>query len=449
MKANSAMLLRIAFVGVAALVCSGAIETAGLAAEPVVASSLGGDPFAPGNVNDNVQWAITFRRDHGFDARPDAVAAYQADPSLSHAYGIGLTDAEEYELRRRDAITSHLEPLNDALTADADFGGLYFDQASGGVVDIATIGDPITVGNSVAKWIPSGAAYRVRHVEHSLNELDLLQARITEERGDWATVGLVLFTVGVDVLDNQVAITATFTPSQEAAFVARYGSAASLRIGPRPEPAACVDRHNCRNPMKGGLAIASSNGIACTSGYLGRNVSGLTNLYLLTAGHCIDPTHGSGLAATWYHPAGTAIGTGAFEYWFTDTYADVGGIHATEGGSKNQIFASGPTDILAIGSSRSNANQAVGADVCLSGLNSHWVCGTVVQTNTGVQSAETYLLHQWDASFGGLAGDSGGPMVSRAGVAMGIFSTLGGWYSTIDYISSQASVRPCYTAACG
>jgi hypothetical protein len=82
--------------------------------------------------------------------------------------------------------------------------------------------------------------------------------------------------------------------------------------------------------MKGGLLIDASSGDGCTSGFMARpNDLGDDRLFVLTAGHCLDPVFGSGLGATWTHPSipVTALGAGQNERLYNGTNADAGAIN--------------------------------------------------------------------------------------------------------------------------
>ncbi|MBI2776417.1 MAG: hypothetical protein HYX57_04000 [Chloroflexi bacterium] len=213
--------------------------------------------------------------------------------------------------------------------------------------------------------------------------------------------------------------------------------------------------------MKGGLYIEAPSGpyvYACTSGFEGRpNGSGpLPAGYVLTAGHCLDTVYGSGLGATWKHTSVpvTALGTGATEKFFNNTFADVGAIYDTESGAKNQLYGSSKTDIRSITGKKSNAQQIFSSAICRVGWASspQYSCGTInVVDATVLESTSGYhLIHQWGSSVLSTSGDSGGAFFYGT-TAYGILSTGNAsstFYGTIDWISYQASVRPCYNAAC-
>lgn len=58
------------------------------------------------------------------------------------------------------------------------------------------------------------------------------------------------------------------------------------------------------------------------------------------------------------------------------------------------------------------------------------------------------IRHLWKSDFSSASGDSGGPMTECCAGAMGVLSTTQGSYSTIDWIESEAGMRPCYSATC-
>jgi len=415
-----------------------ALATATAATVPTSGAATVPDP--------GYEWAIQFRGDFGLDADPETVARYEADASLSRSYGVALTSTEEAELRRRDAITSNLDDLVGELEKDSSFAGIYFDQVAGGVIDVATIADPVSVARIATRLVPAGASVRTRKVKYATADLQDLQASVTADWGAWHKEGVKLASVGIDVRANRLRIAIVdLTEASRQKIEAKYGPAVDVVFGEEPQAGACNSRTDCGAPVKGGLSI-TGNGWVCTSGFGAKLVS-TGSLRLLTAGHCLKD---SGLAATWYHH-GVAIGKGWVHAYFDGSKADAGATLWGETGARNWMYASSKLDIRNILGSKSNASQTVGATVCRSGQTSGWKCGQISATAVDTSIGGVLIYHMWWTNFTSGGGDSGGAMMDNGTSAMGILSgytSTQSIYSTVYWSEQATGVRPCYTSTC-
>lgn len=388
-----------------------------------------------------IDQAIQFRNEYGLDSNPATVARYAADDALSRSYGVPLTVSEEQELRRRDAITASLDPLVAELEKQPSYAGIYFDQAAGGVIDIATTDDPARMAD-LAKLAPVGAEVRIRMVQYTTHELEALQASVTSDWQAWRDSGVNLASIGIDVKANLLRVSVVdLSQDVKGRIEAKYGPALDVVLGEEVQAGACASRTNCAAPLKGGLSI-TGGGWVCTSGFGGK-LDSTGSLRLITAGHCLK---NSG-AVTWSHN-GVAIGKALVHYYYSNSTADAGLIAWSESGARNRVYASSHLDIL---SSMTNATQVVGATVCRSGKSSGWRCGTIASTNVDTSVSGVLILHMWWTNYPSTGGDSGGPMMDNGTKAMGIFSAYTSTqsvYSTITWITDASGVRPCYTTTC-
>ena len=203
--------------------------------------------------------AIRFRVSFGLEADPAKLAEYHADPHMSRRYGLPLTKAEESELARRDRLVDGLDALIDEVGADPRFGGLFFDQPAGGVVDIAVTRDAAELAARAQAALPSDAEIRTRVIEDPLADLQATQGVITDDWPSWDDAGVQIASVGVDVRANRVRVTvADMTRAGQAALEARYGPAIVVVDGEMPSTAACNSRTDCSSPIKGGLSITAA-----------------------------------------------------------------------------------------------------------------------------------------------------------------------------------------------
>jgi hypothetical protein len=340
--------------------------------------------------------AIAFRVSYGFEADPDVVTARESDSTLDRMYGVALTDEETKELERRERITAQLEPLTLALDALPSFAGLYIDQKSGGVIDIA-IAQQEELGQGILALVPPGAEFRVRHVLYTQRELQMLQEVVSGDIPDLTARGVAITSVGVDPSANRLrvgVVGSTAIVAQD--LIRRYGPAITVVEGEPYTFGACVSRNNCPAPLKGGLTITDANQGICTSGLVGRPIDppAVPVLRMLTAGHCIDQaTGGSGLNVNWSHN-GVVMGKSNFERLYNGTSADVGGIIMSEAGARNKVYASDNLDMRSVTGKWTAAQQPIGATVCRGGRQSGWFCAQISardQTVVVKGRAETHM----------------------------------------------------------
>jgi len=400
-----------------------------------------------------LQQAIELRQQWGFENDPAYVLSVEASATATHFYGIALTAAEQAEMQRRAGIIDALGVAAPAIEGMPGYAGLSFDQPAGGVLDIAVTSSDISLTN-VMPLLPPGTDVRVRQVQYAWGDLTRVQrdveasmhSRLTSDEASirqvWSNPLTNRVEVGIYPFDADVA----------GRLVARFGPETSVVPADLPVTTSCTSRTNCPSPWKGGVAI-NGGGENCTSGFLGRPVSSFSRLYVLTAGHCV---YFATFGATWYH-ANLAIGTQQFHTFYVNSNADIGAINATESGAKNQVMASGTGDIRSINGGYTNSQQVVGSTVCRAGRPAtgvlEWKCGTITAAGQSVYfpNPGITIFSYWVANIATGPGQSGGSMLNGT-KAMGVVSAANvdhTWYSTIDDIVYQASVRPCYTAACG
>jgi hypothetical protein len=207
----------------------------------------------------------------------------------------------------------------------------------------------------------------------------------------------------------------------------------------------CHDRGNCGSPLKAGLQITFT-GWSCTTGFVAR-ATGTRKLYMVTAGHC---TGGSGLFAQWSHH-GIPIGRAALDAFEDGSRADAGAIELEEVGAGNLVYASSHADIGTLTVSLPDSRQTLGSEVCRSGGTSGWTCGHIVATDVDTKIAGKHIGHTWWTDFPSAAGDSGGPVLDRAGHLLGIViatTATQSVYSTVDGIAAALDVQPCLTPTC-
>lgn len=397
-----------------------------------------------------LQAAIATRQEFGLRADPAYVAAASLDLSFDKTYGLPLSPAEKTDLDRRSRVQAGLEPLVAFLNLDQNvdlFGGIYVDQLREGEVVVSLTSASATAEATIRQLAPSEAKLSIRIVPNSLvtsrallatvdGDLQLLQSRGIQVTSTWYSSRKDSVFIGVHKLD-----------SASAEFIAdRYhGAVRTIEEAPF-EPVACMSRTNCGSPIKGGLNVNPTGGGGCTSAFNARTSGGVFAEYVVTAGHCVSPF----LGVNWYHH-GVFLGTGYNHAWHQDSHADVGIITDTEPLARNQVFASGISDIRGMTSAASDGSQLEGNTVYRSAWASNaYTIGTITKANYSPVVGPYRFLRQWEWSKGSVGGDSGSTMMfdfKLYGILAGTNGVRSN-YGTVDGLFYELVVRPCLNTAC-
>ncbi len=374
------------------------------------------------------------------------VIASFSNASYTMDYGVPLSAEEKADLDARMAVQLALDPMVAYLTSQADvFGGIYIDQLNHGQVVIGlTVLDQAIEANAEA-LAPAGASLRFWLAPLPLQVLEELQDEVTTAMPALQAGGASAFSTWIDPKVGAVYVGVEVTDvATIAAIRARFGDRVEVVQVDAPSTTSCT-RTNCGSPMKGGLAILSTNGVHCTSAFNGRSAG--SSRYVVTAGHCLKL---SGLGTAWTHH-GTSFGTAAFHSYYTDSQADSGAISYSGSGPWNLVYASSGNDVRGMTAKASNASQPVGGGVCVSdGWNNYWHCGTIITANYTTTVGGVRLTHQWQVSFGVSEKGSGSPMLylhTLFGILSGSTAT-NAIYSTVDGLWNELAVRPCLDASC-
>jgi hypothetical protein len=178
--------------------------------------------------------AIAFREGFGLRSDVPYVSRMEADPSANRTLGVALTDAEFRDIDgRQTRIQAIIVPLTEALQADPTFAGLYINQKAQGRLEIrGTSRDPHHFDPILAHYSSAGGQFRVLDADYSQAELEKLQGLVADDIPVWLAQGVRIASVGIDVTTNRLAISvADLTDATEAAMIAKYGNAVSVRLG--------------------------------------------------------------------------------------------------------------------------------------------------------------------------------------------------------------------------
>jgi hypothetical protein len=410
------------------------------------------------------QVAMAFREKLGFRADPAFVDATFGNPRFSaSAWGVPLDIEEAAELHRRVGVQVSLGRALRAAAADPDSAGVYFDEQAGHVPVFLTSRDPARMRRALAGVLPGGVASRIQRVRYSTKELEALQERINLDLRAGILRDRGITSTAIDTRSNAVVVgSSVVTDELRRALVAEYGAGLVLALEPESEggdaAVSCDSRTKCP-PAKGGLEIHTTyNGNYCTTGPLVR-VANSSALRILTGGHCLGLSGGTGTSKKWTHN-GTVIGWSEFYSWADGADADVALINPNTNpvtGDRNLMYRSSNTDIVGMKTWKPTAEQVQGSLVCRSAAISGYVCGTIALINKTKDVDGHSIDHQWVVDFDACPGDSGAPYLLDK-VVWGIHSdstsgcnpsTNQAWYSPMGWVFSVLASRGHPVELCG
>jgi hypothetical protein len=165
---------------------------------------------------------------------PWVLSVAELPQAVMSELGFLVTPAEDAELKRRLQAQDRLDGLIGYGAENADtFGGLYIDQAAGGVVVLLFTDDPERHADAVAALAPPGLRVQLKSARYSEAELMEVLEGIDFDalRGD----GYQLNSAGVDTIANVVRIEAKSNlPNAKARLEERFGGKVVADIFPLP-----------------------------------------------------------------------------------------------------------------------------------------------------------------------------------------------------------------------
>ncbi|MGN9766104.1 trypsin-like serine protease [Micromonospora sp. SD12] len=241
-------------------------------------------------------------------ARPAAEVAAGSPASVSYLRDRYRVDADE--AARRLALQELSAPLAARLATEfpAAYGGMWLDQAAGGVLTVAaTSVEPV---RAALAGMPDAARVRVVPVRHPLRQLTEAATRLATTLD--ATAGADVL---VDERANEVVVLtgdriATDDPRLAGALrAAGVPARAQARIAGTVVQKACDPRDCAQAPMRGGIRLDVPRDDdtvgGCTTGF--NVVAGLRDPYVLTAGHCVVGGRHQLVDRTWHRFLGPKV----------------------------------------------------------------------------------------------------------------------------------------------
>ncbi len=185
----------------------------------------------PGTLDPGTDAAIAFREEMGLRADLGWVQAVAANPDATGDWGVPLLPFEVADLERRQTGEGELVGVVQQYLAEhADIsGGMYIDQPLGGVVTVLVTDDPAPHEAALEATLGPDAV-AVRQVRWTEQELNDLQAKVTDVMDDIAAIPAQLTTTSTDVIGNQVEVTVSSAVPDVATRIAALVGAAEGQL---------------------------------------------------------------------------------------------------------------------------------------------------------------------------------------------------------------------------
>lgn len=187
----------------------------------------------PGVEAADIAEAISFRREFGLRFDEAWVRAVAANPAAVMDFGVPLLPFERDQIENRPVGEDPVVLAVQAYLAEHPdiAGGLYLDQARGGIVTMLVTADPAIHEAAVRAEIGDGAPLAVRQVRWTEVELRDLQDRITADRAFLASIPAVMTTAGVDIIGNIAELTiSSAAPDAAQRIIEHFAAGERLRV---------------------------------------------------------------------------------------------------------------------------------------------------------------------------------------------------------------------------
>lgn len=177
--------------------------------------------------------AIALRREFGLRADEGWVREVAANPAAVMDFGVPLLPFERDEIMNRpNGGDELLAPIQAYLAAHADVsGGIYIDQANGGIVTILVTDDPAPHEAALAELVGPDAAVAVRQVRWTEADLNGLHERIVADQAFLPSLPARMKSTATDTIDNVVELSiSSAVPDAAERIIAHFGAQGRLRV---------------------------------------------------------------------------------------------------------------------------------------------------------------------------------------------------------------------------
>lgn len=183
----------------------------------------------PADVDDATRTAIKMRTEYGLRRDIAWVRQVAANPRASTAFGFPLLPQEEQSLFARNELPTPVQAVLADYGHGDQFGGLYIDNALGGVVVVLWTGDVAAHEAAIRPRLPECHPVVFLQVRWSEAELRRWQDRISADWNWMATIPAAPRGVGADIMANVVTVdVSSANPNAAAIIVGHYGAPAGM-----------------------------------------------------------------------------------------------------------------------------------------------------------------------------------------------------------------------------
>jgi hypothetical protein len=398
--------------------------------------------------------AMEFRSTFGLTTDMETVTQLEADPNADRKYSVALSDDEVAEIDHRMAMQEAIAPMVEyGRSNSGTFGGLWVDQAAGGVIHFSFTSDLAEHQTALQNLAPATADVQFHLVPLTEEELDDQVERIARDEEFAANLGVAVHSV--DKVTSRNGIDVFVEPHSDAiaeAFKEQFGPHVNALPGDAPELTACSSRANCVGPP---IMAGVKNDWNCTVGFA---VFKDGYRRFLTAGHCVyQVVQAYGWSGwEWFHST-QSLGLSTAYRWHDWAYADAG-IMGTVSATvhSNRVYYSSQPSWFGINSQQGGGGDYQGYAICQSGQVSGYRCGTILSTNSIPchdptppcgGGDEVHLVNQRKANYMVQVGDSGAPVISQSNTNMAVGlqslrdSLYVAYYSHIGFVLSLNGVN--------
>jgi hypothetical protein len=202
-----------ALAAIGVLAVAGALFTSG-------SSQASPDPASSAPPTKSEAYAAHIRAQMGLESDLPYIRNLESQAALNDTeLGTPVTPAELAELHARRALGSHVNAVQNAVSALPSFGGTWFKQAGDGVIVVGLTSPPTAaVTQTVDSVVPANSAVEFVQVAVSYSQLEALYKSITAT--PLSADGIT--SVWIQTADNTVAVGAA-TQAVVDAVHARYG----------------------------------------------------------------------------------------------------------------------------------------------------------------------------------------------------------------------------------
>lgn len=179
----------------------------------------------PADLDEATRVAIQGRAEYGLRRDLAWVRLVAADPRASTAFGFPMLPEEEQSLFARHDPAEAVQRVLMGYGHKDELGGLYIDNALGGIVVVLWTGNIETHAAAIRALLPECHPVIFRQVRWSEAELRQWQDRISSDRNWFAQIPAAPQGFGADIIDNVVTVDiSSANPNAAAIIVAHYAA---------------------------------------------------------------------------------------------------------------------------------------------------------------------------------------------------------------------------------